>query len=174
MGRWKTPEIDYSNEWHIRRAQRFHRMMPSTYTNLHAHIVFATKHRQTLINPSWTGDLHAYLGGCLKHANAVPLEIGGYRDHVHLLIGFKPTHRLSDLLCDIKSASSKWVHDEIGIRLFGWQEGYAAISVGGNDLDGLRKYIRTQEEHHRTRTFLEEYEELLKEMGMVLDKRYLP
>ena len=148
--------------------------MPSTYSKLHYHIVFATKNRLPLISTAWTSDLHAYIGGCIKQAGGTPLEIGGFRDHIHILTGLKPTHRVCDVLCDIKSASSKWVHDHIQISNFQWQEGYAAFSASAKEVRELREYILGQEEHHRNITFLEEYENLLKESGMELDHRYLP
>ena len=148
--------------------------MPSTYTKLYAHLVFATKNRRQQIQLDWAPDLHAYLGGCLKRANAIPIEIGGYKEHVHILTQFKATHCMSALLCDIKSASSHWVHQHISLKAFEWQEGYGAFSCSCEDIEDLRRYIQNQVDHHREWTFLEEYEELLREAGMELDSRFLP
>lgn len=148
--------------------------MPSTYTKLHFHIVFAVKHRNPLITEQWEKDLHRYLAGCIRRTGGHPLEIGGHHDHIHILTGLRATHRLSDVLCDIKSASSKWVHNDIGIREFAWQDGYAALTASARELDELRDYIRTQHEHHRTQTFMDEYVQVLKKAGMEMDMRFLP
>lgn len=148
--------------------------MASTYTKLYVHLVFATKNRSQQIQLDWAADLHAYLGGCLKRANSTPVEIGGYKEHVHILTQIKPTHCLSNLLCDIKSASSHWVHQHISLKAFQWQEGYGAFSCSSEGVNALRTYIQNQVSHHREKTFLEEYEELLREAGMELDHRFLP
>ena len=148
--------------------------MPSTYTKLHYHVVFAVKNREPMIADTWEKDLHAFLGGCIRQAGGSPLEIGGHREHVHILAGLKPIHRLSDVLCDIKSASSRWVHHDRKIPSFKWQEGYAALTASVKELDELRDYIRTQGEHHRQRTFMEEYIQMIKDMGIDFDMRFLP
>jgi putative transposase len=97
--------------------------MSSTHLSLHYHIVFGTKDHAPLIQPAWRGDLYAYLGGIIRTAGGTAESVGGVADHVHLLIGLRATHRLADLLRDLKSVSSSWVHDEIGLRAFAWQEG---------------------------------------------------
>jgi len=103
--------------------------MSSTHLSLHYHIVFGTKDHEPLIQPAWRGNLHAYLGGIIRTAGGIAESVGGVADHVHLLIGLRGTHRLADLLRDLKSVSSGWVHDEIGLRTFAWQEGYGAFTV---------------------------------------------
>ena len=147
--------------------------MPSTHTSLHCHLVFSTKERVPLIVKQWRDRLHAYLGGIVNGLAGVPLAIGGIEDHVHLLVGLKPVHRLDYFLRDLKAKSSAWVHQEIGKRAFAWQIGYGAFSVGRGELEAVKRYIRNQEEHHRGVTFLEEYIELLKEHGVEYDERYL-
>jgi REP element-mobilizing transposase RayT len=103
----------------------------------------------------------------------VPLEIGGVSDHVHLLTGLKPTHCVADVLQKIKKASSEWARHEMGCDQFHWQDGYSAFTVGRKGIDALRRYISTQEEHHQTRTFEEEYREFLRLNGISFDERYL-
>ena len=147
--------------------------MASTYTKLHYHLVFSTHNREPVIHEEWEGRLHAFLQGCLRQAGCHPLVIGGYVDHVHILTGMRPTHRLCDVVCDIKAGSSRWVHESIGSGSFRWQEGYGAFTTSVREDEGLREYIRTQKEHHQVRTFVEEYRALLDEAGIEWDSRYL-
>jgi len=147
--------------------------MASTYVKLQYHLVFSTKNRNPSIQTDWDTRLYTYLNGCLRQGGCIPLEIGGHLDHVHILTGMKPTHRVCDVVCDIKSASSRWVHDTLRLGTFAWQEGYGAFTASTRDVAGLRQYIQTQKEHHRVRTFLVEYMELLEEAGIDWDPRYL-
>lgn len=147
--------------------------MSSTHLSLHYHIVFGTKHQRPLIADAWRPRLHAYLGGVAKTAEIVPEAIGGVADHVHLLLGLNATHRLSDAIRDIKRISSSWVHETIGEKDFGWQDGYGAFTVSVSLLETVSNYIAHQEEHHRKKTFKEEYLELLQRSGVKYDERYL-
>jgi putative transposase len=147
--------------------------MPSTYLSLHYHLVFSTKNRIAFIEPSWRHRLHEYLGGTIRRLGGVPLEVGGVGDHVHLLVGLKATHCLSDVLRDLKKSSSAWVHDEIEVSSFAWQEGYAAFTVSPTALDQVRRYIVHQEEHHRKKSFREELIEFLATAGIQYDPQYL-
>src|SRR3984893_8358502 len=106
--------------------------MSSTHLSLHYHIVFGTKNHEPLIQPAWRGDLHAYLGGIIRTANAIAESVGGVSDHVHLLIGLRATHRLADVLRELKAVSSGLVHDEIGMRAFAWQERFSAFTVSAS------------------------------------------
>jgi REP element-mobilizing transposase RayT len=147
--------------------------MPSTHTSLHFHLIFSTKNRYPLIAKDWQDRLHAYLGGLVRPLGGVPDEINGTADHVHLLVGLRPTHCLAEVLQDVKSSSSKWVHDEIGSSKFAWQAGYGGFTVSPSQMEAVRKYIREQESHHRKKTFQQEYLELLDRSGIEYDKRYL-
>ena len=147
--------------------------MPSTHTSLHFHLIFATKHRSPQIANQWKDRLHAYLGGLVRKLGGVPDEINGMAEHVHLLVGLRPTHCLADVLQDVKGASSKWVHDEIGFSKFAWQTGYGGFTVSPSQLEAVREYIRNQETHHQRKTFQEEYVEFLKNSGVEYDERYL-
>ena len=147
--------------------------MPSTHLSLHYHVVFSTKDRVPLIAPAWRERLHAFLGGTVNQLGGVPEAIGGVADHVHLLLGLRATHALADVLREVKAVSSRWVHDEIGVPAFQWQEGYGKFTVGAPQRAEVRHYIARQEEHHRTRTFQEEYVEFLRRAGVEYDERYL-
>lgn len=147
--------------------------MPSTHTSLHFHLVFSTKERAPTIAEEWRERLHAYLGGIVKGLGGMPLAVGGMEDHAHLLVGLKPSHRLDYFLRDLKADSSEWVHQEVGKRMFGWQKGYGAFSVSPSNVEGVRRYVLHQEEHHRRRSFQEEYIELLRASGVEYDERYL-
>jgi putative transposase len=147
--------------------------MPSTHLSLHYHIVFGTKNHEPMIQPAWRSDLHAYLGGIVRTADGIAEIVDGVSDHVHLLIGLRATHRLADVLRELKAVSSGWVHKEIGMRAFAWQEGYGAFTVGPSRRDLVHRYIEQQAEHHRTRTFREEYLELLRRSGVEFDDRYV-
>jgi putative transposase len=147
--------------------------MPSTHTSLHCHLIFSTKERLPMIAQEWRENLHAYMGGIVKGLDGVALAIGGIEDHIHLLIGLKSPHRLDYFLRDLKADSSEWVHKEVGKKTFAWQKGYGAFSVSPSNIEGVKRYIFKQAEHHRRKTFQEEYIELLKASGIEYDEQYL-
>jgi REP element-mobilizing transposase RayT len=109
----------------------------------------------------------------VRNAGGVPEAIGGVADHVHLLIGLGATNRVADVVRDVKAVSSRWVHEEIGHHSFAWQEGYGAFTVSASQRTIVCEYIARQDEHHRTRTFQEEYRETLHRSGVACDERYL-
>jgi REP element-mobilizing transposase RayT len=146
--------------------------MPSTHLSLHYHIVFSTKDRRRSIAEPWREELHAYLGGILNDIGAVPECIGGPGDHVHTLVRLKATHAVADVVRQIKRGSSLWIHQH-GVRQFEWQEGYAAFTVSSSQLSKVSHYISNQVEHHRKKTFEEEYVELLRLSGVEFDEKYL-
>jgi REP element-mobilizing transposase RayT len=147
--------------------------MASTYLSLHYHLVFGTKNRQPLIVPPWRSRLHEYLGGTISGLGGFAEGIGGVADHVHLLVGLKATHCLADVLRELKKASSVWVHDEIGVPDFAWQEGYAAFTVSATARTAVQSYIANQEEHHRVKSFREELVDMLQKAGVAYDPKYL-
>ena len=147
--------------------------MASTHTSLLYHLVFATKYREPLIAPQWRSRLHEYLGGVTRGLDGTPQGIGGVSDHVHLLVGLKPTHCVSDFMRELKKASSMWVVETIRLPSFRWQEGYGAFTVSASARAQVREYIDQQEDHHRKRTFRDEYLVLLQKSGIEYDERYL-
>jgi putative transposase len=147
--------------------------MPSTYLSLHYHIVFSTKRREPTIAASWRPRLWEYLGGAVNGLDGYCQGIGGAADHVHLLVGLKSTHRLSDFMRELKKSVSTWVHEEVGVGQFGWQEGYGAFTVSPSARDEVRSYVANQAEHHRTVTFREELMAMLERAGIEYDERWL-
>ena len=146
--------------------------MPSTYTNLHFHVVFSTKERLPLIMPDWRGRLHSYIDGIVKSLDGKPLAIGGIEDHIHLLVGLKSKHRLDYFLRDLKADSSSWIHKELR-KKFEWQKGYAAFTISPTSVEGVKKYVFNQEKHHSKKDFKDELIELLKAGGIDYDERFL-
>ena len=146
--------------------------MPATHLSLRYHVVFSTHGRRRIIADPWRDELHAYMGGIIRDVGAVPQSIGGPGDHVHVLLGLKATHALADVIRQIKRGSSEWVHKH-GVKKFAWQEGYGAFTVSSSQLDKVEKYIVNQVEHHRKKTFEEEYVELLRLSGVEFDEKYL-
>ena len=102
----------------------------------------------------------------------MPKSVGGVEDHVHILASLRPVHRLADVLRDLKKESSAWAKDNFD-RRFTWQEGYAAFTVSPTATDSVRRYIGTQEEHHRKHSFVDELRELLDSAGIEFDEKYL-
>ena len=147
--------------------------MPSTHLSLHYHIIFSTKNRTPIIAAAWRERLYAYLGGVVRNMGGVAEAVGGVNDHVHLLIGLRATHCLADAVRDVKAVSSRWAHEEMKVADFAWQEGYGAFTVSGSQREQVRDYIARQEDHHKTRTFQEEYVEFLLRHGVDYDERFL-
>ncbi len=144
----------------------------STYLSLRYHLIFATKDRQPIIASIWRENLHRYLGGIVKNLEGNAHKVGGTDDHVHLLVELRATHALADFMRNLKRASSSWVHTEVPLETFAWQEGYAAITVSPSALDEVRRYIENQEEHHRARDSREELRLLLERAGIQFDERF--
>jgi len=147
--------------------------MPSTHTCLIYHLIFATKNREPVIAAEWRSRLHEYLGGAVRGLDGTSQGVGGVDDHVHLLVGLKPTHCISDFMRELKKSSSTWVSETIGLHGFHWQEGYAAFTVSASARTPVQKYIAGQEEHHRVKSFREELIEFLKKSEIPFDEKYL-
>lgn len=148
--------------------------MSSSYCNLRLHLVWSTKDRKSLIDPSWEPRLFEYIAGILRNRKHVLLAGGGTGDHIHLLIGQHQTECVSDLVRDVKSNSSAWVHNEIPhLKNFCWQTGYGAFSVSKSNEATVSGYIQNQKAHHRVRTFKEEFLELLIRHEIEHDERYI-
>lgn len=147
--------------------------MPSTHTSLHFHVVFSTKGREPSIQAEVQAKLHAYLGGVIRGLEGVPHAVGGVADHVHVLMGLKATHTLSDVMRELKSESSRWLKSECALHGFSWQEGYGAFSVGAEDLESVRAYVLNQAERHRSKSFQVEYVAMLRRGLVEHDEKYL-
>ncbi|HEV8129743.1 MAG TPA: IS200/IS605 family transposase [Acidobacteriota bacterium] len=148
--------------------------MANTYTSLHYHIIFSTKNRVLYIKPEIEQRLWSYIGGIARKQKMTALQIGGIEDHIHALVLASPTHAPSQIAQYLKGDSSKWIHEEFPkLRDFAWQDGYGAFTVSKSNLGEVIGYIQNQREHHRKRTFQEEYVELLRKHGIDYDERYL-
>jgi putative transposase len=143
------------------------------YLSLNYHVVFSTKHRAPSIDKKWRARLHQYLGGTIRGLGGSPMGQGGIEDHVHLLFGLRATHRLCDVVREIKKASTRWVHAEIGVSKFAWQESYAAFTVDWRGIPVVQRYIENQEEHHHGRSFRDELVASLDEAQIPYDPEYL-
>jgi REP element-mobilizing transposase RayT len=148
--------------------------MANTYTSLHYHIVFSTRNREPWIRQDIETRVWSFLGGICKTNQLYPIQIGGYDDHVHALIGARPTHSPAEITKRLKGGSSAWISTTFaGLNAFAWQDGYGAFTVSRSAIDEVAAYIRNQREHHKSMTFQEEYIALLKRHGIEYDERYL-
>jgi len=137
--------------------------MADTYSQIYIHIVFAVKGRANLLSEKWKDELYKYITGIITNDGQKLIAINGMPDHIHILIGLKPTIALSDLVRDIKASSSKFINTQKWIAgKFEWQHGFGAFSYSHSQLTNVINYIQNQEEHHKKRTFREEYLEFLK------------
>lgn len=148
--------------------------MPQSLSKVYVHIVFSTKDRHPFLDISISQQLYKYLGGICKNMECWPVEIGGYRDHVHILCTLSRTVTQSKLLEELKKNSSKWIKTkEAKFANFSWQRGYAIFSVNSNDPAGLINYIQNQEEHHSQNNYQTELRKLFKRYKMDYDERYV-
>jgi len=148
--------------------------MAHTFTQIYIQTVFAVSSRQSLIKPTFEDDLYKYIAGIVRNQGQKLISINGMSDHLHILIGLKPTMALADLIREIKSDSTnyinhnRWVHGR-----FSWQEGYGAFSYGQSQLNTIIRYIQNQQRHHQRRTFKSEYLSLLKKFDISFEEKYV-
>lgn len=148
--------------------------MANTYTQLYFHIVFAVKGRSNYISEQWKDELYKYISGIIANKDQKLMIVNGMPNHVHLLIGTKPNCNLSDLIRDIKANSSKWINEKKFTNFhFEWQTGFGAFTVSQSGVPKAIEYIKNQEEHHRKKTFKEEYVEFLKAYQIDFKDEYL-
>ncbi|MEO5673830.1 MAG: transposase [Chitinophagales bacterium] len=148
--------------------------MANTYSQINIHGVFAVKGRDNCITRNFRDDLHKYISGILKNDGSFPLAVGGWLDHVHVFFELPVTMKVSDQMSRIKSGSSLWINENKLVKgKFQWQEGYGAFSNSRTQRDPVIKYIINQERHHRSKTFREEYLELLAKFEIEYKEKYL-
>ncbi len=148
--------------------------MANTYSQIYIQIVFAVKGRQNLIPKQHREELHKYITGIVQNREQKMLSIFCMPDHTHLLAGVKPSIAISDLVRDIKAGSSNFINDKKWIQgKFNWQEGFGAFSYSRSQINDVIKYILNQEEHHKKKTFREEYIDFLKKFEIEYDEKYL-
>ena len=148
--------------------------MPNTYSQIYIQIVFTVQGRQNLLPKNHRNELHQYITGIVSNRNQKLLSIFAMPDHLHLLVGIKPNISISDLVRDIKAGSSKFISDHNWVNgKFSWQEGFGAFSYSKSQIDNVIHYITNQEQHHKKRTFKEEYIEFLRKYEIEYDEKYL-
>ncbi len=149
-------------------------LMPRSYTNLIYHIVFSTKDRRPTITPGRESRLYDYIGGVIRGLGGILLCVNGVPDHVHLLAKLRPDRSVSDVLRELKSNSSGWMHSVFPDAAdFSWQNGYGAFTVSGSQVPRVTDYIARQKEHHLKRSFEDEFVEILKMNGIEVDRDHL-
>lgn len=138
------------------------------------HIVFSTKYRQPWIHPPVEDELHHYVGGICNKNDCQVIKVGGYVDHIHILCMLSKKVTLSKLVEEIKAHSSKWIKTKGGhYKSFYWQNGFGAFSVNPAEVERLIQYIANQHEHHRGKTFQQEFRQALERFGVDFDERYV-
>jgi REP element-mobilizing transposase RayT len=148
--------------------------MSQSLTLLCTHLIFSTKYRQPLIDDIIEPSLHAYLGAVCKEMDCMPVKVGGYTDHVHILCILSKKIALMDLLEEVKKRSSKWIKTQgDAYHQFYWQSGYGAFSVNPTEMDVVIKYISNQHEHHQKISFQDKYRAFLKKYKVDYDERYV-
>jgi putative transposase len=149
------------------------RLMGS-YTQLTYHIVYATKYRSPTIRDIIRDRLYEYIGGTLRAKKGHLIEIGGMADHVHVLARLSPTFAVADVIRTVKANSSRWMNEQPEVMpLFEWQKGYGAFTVSYSRIEAVQHYIRNQREHHRVKSFQEEYIEFLERHQIEFRLEYL-
>jgi REP element-mobilizing transposase RayT len=148
--------------------------MANTYTQLYVHVIFAVKGRSNLLSKNLKPVLYSFIAGIFRSQNQKLMIINGTGDHVHILIGLRPDSNLSDFIRELKSNSSRWINENGFLTgKFEWQRGFGAFSVGPNYVKTVINYIKGQEEHHRKRTFREEYVDFLESYEIEFKREFI-
>ncbi len=149
-------------------------IMPSTYSQLNVHCVFAVKGRKNQLHASFRSQLFQYMSGILKNIEVYPLAVGGWVDHVHLFFELPVNQKLPDIIRVVKANSSRWVNkNQLISEKFQWQSGYAAFSYAKSQRNRVINYIKNQEQHHRKKSFKEEIIRTFEKFEMNYDEKYL-
>ena len=145
--------------------------MPQSLSKVVLHIIFSTKHREPWLDSDVRTRVHSYLAMICRDLGAELVHVGGVADHIHIVSTLSRTLSQAQLIEQIKRTSSKWIKTvDARYRGFSWQRGYGAFSVSPSQLESVRRYIDKQPKHHRTRTFQEEYRDLLHKHGVDFDE----
>ncbi|NOX47192.1 MAG: IS200/IS605 family transposase [Chlorobi bacterium] len=148
--------------------------MANSYTQIYIHYIFAVKGRKNFLHPENNEELQKYITGLVKNRKSKMLQINNVTDHLHMFVGLNPTYSVSKFIQEIKAISSgfinkkNWTEDD-----FYWQEGYGGFSYSRSQIDNVVNYIKNQREHHKKKTFREEYLGFLKKFEVDYDERYL-
>ena len=148
--------------------------MSGTFSQLYIQYVFAVKGRQNLIQSSFEKEVYSYIAGIIRNKGQKPLAVNGMPDHIHVLVGLKPVKEITDLIGDIKNNSTNFVNEKGLLKQkFAWQEGYGVFSYSESNYGKVIEYIKNQKQHHKKRSFRQEYTVLLKKFHIQFDGKYL-
>jgi len=149
-------------------------MKPGNYTQLYIQLVFAVKNRDACLHKSIRSRIFKFMSGVIREMNHKSILVNGVSDHVHILIGWNPSKSISETVHEIKRTTSLFINREkLCHGKFAWQGGYGAFSYGRSQLEDVYQYVLNQEDHHRKKTFREEYLQFLNKFGIEYDKRFL-
>jgi len=148
--------------------------MANTYVQAYFHLVFAVYNRKALIRKSWKDNLEKYITGIIQNNSHKLLAIGSMPDHIHIFIGYNLNQTIPDLVEKIKTSSNHWVKEKkLSKFKFSWQKGYGAFTHTHSQIDGVAKYVLSQEDHHRIKTFKEEYHKMLDKFQIAYKNEYV-
>ncbi|MEM0576300.1 IS200/IS605 family transposase [Flavobacterium polysaccharolyticum] len=148
--------------------------MANTYHQVYIQVVFAVKYRDAVIADDWKTTVFSVIGNLINETGCKTIIVNGVEDHVHCFLGLKPTVSISELMKTVKAKSSKYINDQkLTISRFEWQEGYGAFSYSQSQIDAVYKYVANQEEHHKKKTFKQEYLEFLDKFHIPFEERYV-
>jgi len=155
-------------------SEKIKKIMSDTFSQIYIQVVFAPQNRKALIHKSWEERLYQYITGIVQNKGQKMLAINGMPNHIHFLIGMKPTCCLSDLVREVKKSSNEFIKEnKFCPYQFKWQSGFGAFSYSHSQLDDIIGYIMKQKEHHKKKTFKEEYLEMLAEFNIEYKSEYL-
>ncbi len=148
--------------------------MANTYSNAYFHLVFSPMNRNALIGNMWKEDLEKYITGIVQNNKHKMLATKSMPDHIHIFFGYYLSQLIPDLVEEIKTSSSAWIkHNKLSPFKFDWQLGYGAFTHSQSQIDSVVKYIMNQEEHHKKRSFREEYLNILRKNDIKFEEQYL-
>ena len=148
--------------------------MADTFLQMHVHLVFATKNRNAIIGKEWKDDLEKYITGVIQNQKHKMLAIKSVSDHIHIFIGYNVNQLLPKFVEEIKTSSNKWIKEnKLSPYKFEWQNGYGGFSHSHSQVEVVSNYIMNQEEHHRKKTFREEYLKMLRDNGIDYKDEYV-
>ena len=148
--------------------------MAHSYNAHYVHLVFSTKGRRASLTSEVRSELFPVLIGISRNVGTTPVRVGGWVDHAHLLLALSANSQVASIVRDLKSNSSRWIHERWRAKKhFAWQDGYAAFSVSPGRLGSVKRYIETQEAHHRHLSFRDEYLAFLDAAGIAYDERFV-
>ena len=148
--------------------------MANTFSQIYIQTVFAVSERACVIKPQFKEEVHKYISGIVSNQGQKLIVINSMPDHLHMLIGLRPSMAVADLVREVKSESSRFINENKWIHgRFSWQEGYGAFSYGHSQLDTIIRYIENQEAHHSRRSFRKEYTGLLRKFDIAFEDKYV-